>query len=172
MRKTFLLFALVVCGVVNAAVYEVGDTVENLCWKDVDENNFCLDSAKDEVRVLLYNTGWCPPCNSEFQELSPQVREFKNKPVKFISLSAAGWSKQSLPDTKFLNEWKNKHSLDDFVVAASPKDPGKKFFEPPIYIPNVAIIGKDGKLAYKAVNPGVNAILAQVRRLMKQIEIE
>lgn len=160
---------LVLAIAVNSAfaVYKVGDVVDNMCWQDVTEKEVCLEQHKAKVRVLLYNAGWCPPCNEEFSEISPLTGEFDGQAVEFISLSASGWSKTAPPDAKFLKEWKAKHGIP-FTVAGSPKDAGKQFIEPPLYIPNVAIIGKDGKLAYAEVNPGVPAILAEVRRLLAQ----
>ena len=151
------------------AVYEVGDAVENLCWKDAEEKTLCLEdeALKPTVKVLLYNAGWCPPCNDELSEIAPRVTEFAGKPVTFLSLSASGWQHGSEPTMQFLKEWAAKHKIT-FPVLASPKDAGKKFIAPPIYIPNVAIVGKDGKLTYKAINPGVDVILDEVRSALSK----
>lgn len=144
------------------AKYEVGDTVSDKCWDQLGGTKFCLKDAKDTVRVLLYSAGWCGPCNSEFQELVPKVREYPG--VTFISLSASGWSSSSMPSQKFLGEWKSRHSIP-FVVAASPRDSGKDFFSPPFYIPAVVVIDKNDRVAYKAVSPGVSALLREVDRV-------
>lgn len=146
-------------------VFQVGDLIPNQCWKTSEETQFCLRDAQGSVRVLLFNAGWCGPCNSEFEELVPRVSEFQGKPVSFISLSASGWSQSQSPDTKFLTEWKDKHEVP-FVVAGSPKDAGKQFFEPPLYIPSVVILDAMGNLTYKQVNPGVDKMFKEVNRLL------
>ena len=143
--------------------YEVGDTVGEMCWKDVTERTVCLSDAANNIRVLLYNAGYCPPCNQEFAELVPKVSQFNNQPITFISLSEAGWAGGLKPNTQFLQEWKAKHQIP-FMVAASPRDGGIAFGAEDI--PNVAIIDKQNKLVYKASLPGAEMILLEVRRAL------
>ncbi len=152
------------------AVYNVGDTVENICWKDHQNKDVCLKDLKG-VKVLLYNAGWCGPCNQEFQELSPQVKKYDGKAVNFISLSCSGWSHGSSPTQDFLKEWKQEHNLS-FTVAASPRDCGKLFIPPTIYIPNVAIIDADGKLALAEIDPGVSGVFSKVDQLLSQNTVD
>lgn len=171
MKRSIAVLALLLVSAPVFAIYEVGDTPKNYCWKDVNNADVCLEdgSRSSLVRVLLYNTGWCGPCNSEFRELPSATEEFAGKAVEFISLSAAGWTTGSAPDQKFLEEWRAKHKLDQakatFIVAASPRNAGKDFFTD-VYIPNVAIIGVDGKVAYKAINPGADKIADEVRKAL------
>lgn len=40
------------------AVVGIGEPVPNLCYTDVNEEEFCLDDAKGNVLVLSYGTGW------------------------------------------------------------------------------------------------------------------
>ena len=163
----YLAIALLVLSVQAFAVYEVGDTVTNLCWKDAEDKSVCLDDYKDNVRVLLYNAGWCGPCNTEFQELRHRQDEFEGQPVKLLSLSSSGWRNGSKPDATFLKSWQQKHGVK-FPVLASYKDAGKNFIKGPIYIPNVAVIDASGKLSYAAVNPGVEKIFAEVKKALSK----
>lgn len=167
MSKLFVVLAICMMSLPALAIYQVGDVVADDCWKDLNGDEVCLDDHKDTVRVLLYNAGWCGPCQQEFQELGPEARQFRNDPVKFFSLSIEGYRRGAPADSTFLTSWKNRHGLGDFVVAASPRDAGRDFFNPPYYIPSVAIIGKDGLLVYKAVNPGAHAIVNQVENLVR-----
>jgi len=167
MKSRLLLYVLALA--VSSKLFgviELGQTVPNLCWTDVNETTLCLDDKLQTVRVLIYGTGWCPGCNSEMAELAPRAKEFKDKPVVFISLSSEGYSKQSPPDTNFLKQWKAQHRIP-FDVAASPKDAGKLFFAPPNYIPNVVVIDKANKLAYKAVMPSIDTLFAEIRKQLK-----
>lgn len=147
------------------ALIEVGDRLPNLSWQTSEGAVLNLDDLKGGVKVLLYNGGFCGPCNSEFSELIPKVGEFDGKGVVFISLSVAGWSQGSKPTTTFLKEWKARHNIP-FTVAAAPVKEPYGFFSTP-YIPNVVIVRPDGTMAYKAINPGVSAIFREIRRLLK-----
>ncbi len=149
------------------AVIEVGQPVPNQCWTTDSGSSVCLDQVPNAVHVLLFNAGWCGPCNQEFDEFSPRVGEFDGKPVVFLSLSASGWTNPSTPDATFLGAWRTKHHIPASVfVSASPKDAGKAFFTPPLYIPNVVIVDQQGNLAYKAVEPGVDEMFAQIHKLI------
>lgn len=152
-------------GVGARPVIEVGQDVPDMCWSGIGEQRICLSGFADTVRVLVYSTGWCPACNQEMSELAPRAKEFEGQPVTFVSLSAQGDQHGSEPTEDFLKSWKERHNIP-FLVAASPKDAGKSFFAPPLYIPNVAIVGKDGKLAYKAVGPEVDAVFAEIKKAL------
>lgn len=146
-------------------VYQIGDTVSNLCWKNDVAEQICLADYPNRVRVLVYNTGWCPDCNSEMSALAPKSTEFANNPVTFLSLSSEGFRKGVQADAEFLKLWKAKHSIP-FPVALSPRDVGKLFLEPPIYIPNVAVVDTTGKLAFKEVEPNLDKLFATIRQLI------
>lgn len=143
------------------ALYRVGDTVSNRCWQNEQGQTVCLGDFSDHVRVLLYNAGWCGPCNHEFQELVPRVAAYKDKPVAFLSLSSSGWNYTAPADATFLKSWQQKFQIP-FPVLASPQDPGRDFFSAPYYIPSVAILSLTGKLRFAKVNPGVDSILQEV----------
>jgi len=101
------------------------------------------------------------------RELAARAKEFDGEPVTFLSLSAQGDAHGSLPTTEFLKSWRDRHRIP-FLVAASPKDAGKQFFAPPIYIPNLAVVGKDGKLTYKAVAPEVDTLFAEIKKALRK----
>jgi thiol-disulfide isomerase/thioredoxin len=152
------------------AVYEIGDVPRNACWTTVTRSTSCLNdpSLQYQVRVLLFNSGWCGPCKAEFQEIASKTNEFEGLPVTFLSLSAAGWNRTDLPSPEFLTGWQNMHRLQtakaSFIVAASPRDAGKDYFAS-VFIPNVVILDSNGVVVYKAVNPGVDAIVREVRKV-------
>jgi len=146
-------------------IYSVGDKPANTCWKDMNDATVCLDDNAGKVRVLLFNAGWCGPCNSEFAELTRRTRKYAGKNVVFISLSAEGWTGGSSPNQQFLREWATKHGLDKaaatFIVAASPRNAGRDYFSSPS-IPNVAVIDSSGAITYKAIAPGLTKLTYEV----------
>lgn len=147
------------------ALLEVGDTVPNLCWKDMSGANVCVEDYKDSVRVLNYGAGWCSDCNKEMKDLVPKSKSYEKKPVVFLSLMAAGFKSGTAPEAGFLKEWKEKHSIP-FPVLASPKDAGRLFFGAPYAIPNYALIDRNQKLAFKSMSATVDEILVEVDRLL------
>jgi len=149
------------------ALIEVGQSVPNFCWPDAEDRTICLDDYKNTVRVLVYNTGWCEPANTHMKELASSVGGFIGKPVTFLSLSAQGWTHGSAPNATFLKEWQAKHQIP-FVVAGSPGDAGKNFFMP-IYVPNIAVVDKGGKLAYKEIMPANEVLFREIDRLLQQM---
>ncbi len=147
------------------AVIEVGDNVPEFCWTDLNDAKVCSAMFVNNVRVLIYGTGWCPDCNKEMQEIVQRFNQIKDKAVTFISLSAQGDLQGAPPTSEFLKSWKERHAIP-FLVAASPRDAGRHFFAPPIYIPNVVIIGRDNRLVFKAVSPKVEQIFAEVNKAL------
>ena len=160
---SILFLGFSILGIDAHAVIEVGEDVPEYCWTDVSEKKVCHPAFVGNVRVLIYSTGWCPDCNKEMAILAVRSNEFEDKPVTFISLSAQGDIQGAPPTTAFLKTWKERHKIP-FLVAASPRDAGKNFFAPPIYIPNVVIIGRDNRLAYKAIGPTVDEVFAEIKK--------
>jgi peroxiredoxin len=164
MKIHFLLAALSFLALpASGAVYQVGDTVTNMCWTDANAAKVCIDDYANNVKVLIYNAGWCPDCNQEMKELAPQATNYDGRPVVFLSLSAAGFKSGSQPDATFLKQWKDKYQIP-FPVLASPNDPGKAFGQDEI--PNVEVLDFQDKLTYLAVQPAIKDLFAQIDQLL------
>ena len=99
------------------------------------------------------------------QEIVQRFLEIKDKAVTFISLSAQGDLPGAPPTKEFLKSWKERHGIP-FLVVASPRDVGKNFFAPPIYIPNAVIIGRDNRLVFKGVSPTIDQLFAEIRKAL------
>ena len=103
------------------------------------------------------------------EELSKALRDFSEEPVVFISLSAAGKDPGSDPTTEFLKYWRDKFKVDDWgvstVVAASPRNPGQEFYDNP-RVPNMVVIDKEGKLAFKKIKATVKEVVDTVKKLL------
>lgn len=87
----------------------------------------------------------------------------------FVSLSVGGWSSGELPDAQFLQSWIQKfnltHAAAPFVVAASPRDAGKEFWERP-HTPNTIVVDAKGVLFDKKEHPGAQGIVEMVRNAL------
>lgn len=162
--KRLLSILVLSCGLSALGAINIGDTVTNYCWKDLESRTICLDDYKGNVRVLLFNAGWCPPCNSHMTELSKRVQEFTDRPVKFISLSLDGWSKGSPADEKFLKQWKVKHGIPFDVAAALRTD--YKDLMVVNGIPADGIVDEEGKLRFRGAGVGVDQLFGEVKKLL------
>jgi hypothetical protein len=174
--KNALFFLAALCTLAQPvfALVNVGQKPKNYCWKDIADKTICLEDAalQNKVRVLLYNGGFCGPCNQEFAELPAATAPYKGKPVVFISLSASGWNSSDKPTKQFLTEWQAEHKLDKmdakFIVAASPFDAGRDFFSSP-RIPNIVILNPEGEVSYKAIMPGMKTMAAEIDKVLPRI---
>lgn len=156
-----LMFSLVLAistGVANAA------PIPNLCYTTLEGGQFCTNDNVGKVQVLVYNAGWCPPCNQEIAELSAGYPEFADKPVVVASLSAEGFSKRSQPDQAFLAEWKKKFNVP-FVVAGKHKDFGRALGSTGT-IPFTVIVDKQGNIVKKG-SMSAGTVYNTIREMLK-----
>lgn len=135
----------------------------------MEQKVVCHPQFVGNVRVLIYGAGWCPDCNKEMSVLAKRSAEFLDKPVTFISLSSQGDLQGQPPTPEFLRSWKERHQIP-FLVLASPKDSGRYFFAPPLFIPNVVVIGRDNRLAYKAIGASVDELFAEIKKALGEAE--
>lgn len=159
------LFSTVFILAASQFLFAVGEKAPNLCWNDQQEQKLCLEDYQDQVRVLLYNGGFCGPCNEEFAELVPQVGKFAGKPVQFLSLSVAGWTSTGKPTAQFLKEWKTKHTIPFPVLASSRQE--LYGFIPNAKLPSIVIVDQKGIVALAEINPGVDAAFAKIEELLR-----
>lgn len=149
-------------------LYNIGDKTKNYCWLATPTSKVCLDDFKGTIVVLLYNAGWCGPCRAEFTELVPLAEKFAGKKVTFISLSMEAWRGGSDANDQFLHDWKIRFGINrskaKWVVAASPRDPGRDFLDEGM-IPSVVVLNTEGKVSFKAVSPGSAKIISEIERL-------
>lgn len=169
MRTWILTLGFLLLARPSFSVVQLGETVPDMCWNTSENWMLCLSDIRSAVVVLMYGAGWCPGCNDEASEVASRFSEMNGKPVIFISLSSEGFSHGAPVDQAFLNSWKQKHKIP-FHVAAAPRDPGKQFFSPPNYIPAVAVIDGEGKLAFKDIEPPISKLFQEVNRLIKEIK--
>lgn len=163
--KTAIAFLLAIVTLPLFGVVEIGEKTPELCWKKIEAKEICTRDLTGKIAVLVYNTGWCPGCQEEVEELSRRYAEIKNEKVVVISLSAEGFKHGQPANEEFLRAWQKKYQIP-FEVAASPNNAGKEFFKPPYYIPATVILDKSGILQFKKVDASVGEIFSKVRALM------
>ncbi len=145
MTKTKFILAIVACYCASGfALLQKGDSVPNSCWPDANGNGICLADTFNVVRVLVYNAGYCGPCNDEMSALAPRVKEFAGKPVVFLSLSVADFN-GGTPTPDFLKQWEEKYAIS-FPVLAAPQSDLLQYTDNP-GIPMDILVDQQGKLS-------------------------
>ncbi len=144
----FLGLGLLVSSLSFAAL-QVGDTLPSLCWTAMDGTQICSDKPA-QVHVLMYNAGYCGPCNQEFSEVIPKLNGMDTKGIAITSLSIAGWNAGEPADATFLGEWKAKHDIP-FTVATANRNELKLFDEIP-GIPTTVVTDAFGKITYLSLD--------------------
>lgn len=164
--KNLVALLLVAFSLPLVAVVEIGEKTPELCWKKVDSKEICTRNLEGKVAVLVYNTGWCPGCQEEVEELSRRYTEIKSEKVVILSLSAEGFKHGQPANEEFLKAWQKKYQIP-FEVAASPNNAGKEFFKPPYYIPATVILDQKGLVQFKKIDASVGEIFSKVRSLIQ-----
>jgi thiol-disulfide isomerase/thioredoxin len=146
LKTSLLLLASLFLIPAGFAADSVSD-IPKACYDTVDGGQFCTTDKEGDVKVFVFNAGWCGPCNQEMAALSRMAPQYEGKPVTFASLSGEGWRRGAKPDQKFLKEWKARHKIP-FVVAGKFRDFGKQFGAEG-GIPFAVIIDQKGDIAEK-----------------------
>ena len=170
-KKIFVVLGLFVASLSFASL-QVGDTLPTLCWTAIDGTKVCTDKPA-HIHVLMYNAGYCGPCNQEFSEVVPKLGGLDTTGMEITSLSIAGWSAGTPADVTFLGEWKAKHSIP-FTVAAANRSELKLFDEIP-GIPTTVVTDAFGKITYLSLDftaTSSDELIAHLRKSLLRAQPE
>ena len=113
---------------------------------DEDGNQVTMSSLKGDILVLDFWASWCGPCRQEMKSLREQYKEFKDKGVRFVSISLDASS----------DKWKEACEEENIPWLSTLADGGwddsevRKLFGIQS-IPHIVLVGKDGKIVGKNV---------------------
>ena len=111
---------------------------------DEDGNPVTMNSLKGDILVLDFWASWCGPCRQEMKSLREQYKEFKDKGVRFVSISLDASSEK----------WKEACKEENIPWLSTLADGGwddsevRKLFGIQS-IPHIILVGKDGKIVGK-----------------------
>jgi thiol-disulfide isomerase/thioredoxin len=159
MRVIAFLLGILILNPAFGAVYEVGDSVANHCWPDVNGDQVCIDDNVDHVRVLLFNVGWCGPCKKEIQEIVTKYnKEYTTKPVIFMSI--LGEDDRGNDPASFIEKW-TKTLRIPFSVVGQYQEYGLDFFKRAAF-PSTVILDRDGNVAWKKQGRDTKAMFKKI----------
>lgn len=105
--------------------------------KESNNNYTSLEIMKGEVVLLDFWATWCGPCIQAFPHMNDLVVKYKSKPLKIISITYE-------PESKIVPFLKKKE-LNTIVAIDNDFHTFRAYSA--WAIPNIVMIGKDGKIA-------------------------
>ncbi len=153
-----LIFLATVISSLGFGVIQKGQTVPGFCFKAIGGKQACISDSPGKIRVLIYSAGWCPGCKELMMGLAPKVADYSGKPVEFTVLLVDGFTKGAGVTDSTMQQYKTQYHYTG-RIAASVKNVGKEFVEPPYYIPLVVYVGKSGELLDTQVGPEPQEVL-------------
>ena len=143
---TAILFIIVIALVLSAgtagaqAAVIIGTSPAALEIKTLDESNAGftdLQNLKGNVVLLDFWASWCAPCISAFPHMNDLAEKYTGRPLKIISITYE-------PAGKIMPLLEKK-KLNTIIAIDNDFHTFRKFNA--WAIPNIVMIGKDGKIA-------------------------
>ncbi len=117
---------------------------------DEEGNPVTMSSLKGDILVLDFWASWCGPCRQEMKSLREQYKEFKDKGVRFVSISLDASS----------DKWKEACEEENIPWLSTLADGGwddsevRELFGIQS-IPHIVLVGKDGRIVGKNVRRNI-----------------
>ncbi len=161
-KKLFILIFVFLSANANAEnTLLIGDIPPNYLGKDSDGNEVNLENHKGKIVVISFWASWCSPCLKELPILEKIQNKVGTDKVKVIAINFKESRKQYKQIKKALSNLKLTLTHDKRGSI------GRKFGVESI--PNLFIIGKDGKLVFHNVGYGKSSVGKIVNVLNKQL---
>jgi cytochrome c biogenesis protein CcmG, thiol:disulfide interchange protein DsbE len=123
--STIALLALVLTVVPTAKAFagaEVGQAAPALVVQELDGQTFDLSALRGKVVVINFWATWCPPCREEMPALDAFYRQYHDKGLEMIGLSADRPHERS-DVTKIMQSFSYPAAMLDDVKADDFGDP-------------------------------------------------
>jgi len=160
-RIIILIIAIFSLNVNAENVLELGDVPPNYLGRDSDGNDVTLEDNKGKIVIISFWASWCSPCLKELPVLENIQNKIGTDKIKVVAINFKEGRKQ------FRHIKKQLSSLNLTLTHDKRGSIGNKFGVEAI--PNLFIIGKNGKLVFHNVGYGDSSIDKIVKVLNKQL---
>jgi thiol-disulfide isomerase/thioredoxin len=146
-KQAMIILLVLIAGSVTAEnKLEIGDVPPSYLGKDGDGNKLYLEDHKGKIVVISFWASWCTPCLKELPILESIQNKVGTDKIKVIAINF----KEGRKKYRFIK--KKLSSLNLTLTHDKRGSIGKKFGVESI--PNLFIIGKNGKLIFHNVGYG------------------
>ncbi|AAZ24789.1 TlpA disulfide reductase family protein [Colwellia psychrerythraea] len=160
-RIIILMIAMTSLNINAETVLELGEYPPNYLGRDVNGNDVTLEDNKGKIVVISFWASWCSPCLKELPILEGIQNKVGDDKVKVVAINFKENSKQ-------YRRIKNKLSTLKLTLTHDKRGAiGKKFGVKGI--PNLFIVGKDGKLLFHKIGYGASSINKIVKVLNEEL---
>lgn len=139
----------------------LGEHPPNYLGRDSDGNEVTLEGNKGKIIVISFWASWCSPCLKELPVLEKIQNKLGTDEIKVVAINF----KESRKQFRFIK--RKLSSLNLTLTHDKRGSIGKKFGVEAI--PNLFIIGKNGKLVFHNVGYGDSSIAKIVAVLNEQL---
>lgn len=160
-RIAILIIAMMSLNINAETVLELGEYPPNYLGRDVNGNDVTLEDNKGKIVVISFWASWCSPCLKELPILEGIQNKIGDDTVKVVAINYKENSKQYRRIKKKLSTL--KLTLTHDKRGAIGKSFGVKG------IPNLFIVGKNGKLLFHNVGYGTSSINKIVKVLNEEL---
>jgi len=161
-KQAMIILLVLIAGSVTAEnKLEIGDVPPSYLGKDGDGNKLYLEDHKGKIVVISFWASWCTPCLKELPILESIQNKVGTDKIKVIAINF----KEGRKKYRFIK--KKLSSLNLTLTHDKRGSIGKKFGVESI--PNLFIIGKNGKLIFHNVGYGDDSLDKIVDVLNQQL---
>ncbi len=159
-RIIILIAALTSLNINAEVTLEIGDIPPNYLGRDNDGNDVNLEEHKGKIVVISFWASWCSPCLKELPILENIQNKIGTEKIKVVAINFQEGRKQYRKIKKHLSALKLTLTHDKRGKI------GERFGVEAI--PNLFIVGKDGKIIFHNVGYNESSIDKIVKVLNEQ----